>query len=141
MLEGMGITGALLPYVVFSAAIAAIVLGLREGIKPLKRSLLLSRLSPLVLGAIGGYVIPELHPEGTSRIMGMLYGVLAGSFSAPIYHAVRRLVASKLKGSSKRSDAGEETTFSADISAPKIAAVKRPTEESKPAPLTKGDDE
>lgn len=141
MLEGMGITGALLPYVVFAAAIAAIVLGLREGIKPLKRSLLLSRLSPLVLGAIGGYIIPELHPEGTSRIMGVLYGVLAGSFSAPIYHAVRRLVASKLRGSSARPDAGEETTFSADISAPKIEAVKRIKEESKPAPLTKGDDE
>lgn len=140
MLEGMGITGTLLPYVVFAAAIAAIVLGLREGIKPLKRSLLLSRLSPLVLGGLGGYIIPELHPEGTSRIMGVLYGVLAGSFSAPIYHAVRRLVASKLRGSSARPDAGDETTFSADISAPKIAVVKRPAEDSKPA-LTKGDDE
>lgn len=141
MLDGMGITGTLLPYVVFAAAIAAVVLGLREGIKPLKRSLLLSRLSPLVLGAIGGYLIPELHPEGTSRIMGVLYGVLAGSFSAPIYHAVRRLVASKLRGSSARPDAGEETTFSADISAPKLEAVKRIKEESKPAPLTKGEDE
>jgi hypothetical protein len=73
--------------------------------------------------------------------MGVLYGVLAGSFSAPIYHAVRRLVASKLRGSSARPDAGEETTFSADISAPKLEAVKRIKEESKPAPLTKGEDE
>lgn len=141
MLEGMGITGALLPYIVFAAAIAAVVLGLREGIKPLKQSLVLSRILPLVLGAIGGYLIPELHPKGTSIMMGTLYGVLAGSFSAPIYHAVRRIVASKLKGSSKRPDAGDETTFSADISAPKITVVKRPTEDDKPAPLTKGDDE
>lgn len=140
MLDGMGITGTLLPYVVFAAAIAAIVLGLREGIKPLKQSLALSRLSPLILGGLGGYMIPELHPEGTSSAMGVLYGVLAGSFSAPIYHAVRRMVATKLKGNSSRPDAGEETTFAADVSAPKLEAVKRPKEDSKPA-LTKGDDE
>ena len=114
----------------------------REGIKPLKDSLALSRVAPLVLGALAGYLIPELHPKGTTPLMGCLYGLLAGSFSAPIYHAVRRIVASKLRGASKRADAGEETTFAADISAPKIAKVKRPEEPPKPpAPLTKGDDE
>lgn len=141
MLDGLGFTGAIIPYIVVSAAIAAIVLGLREGIKPLKDSLALSRVAPLVLGALAGYLIPELHPKGTTPLMGCLYGLLAGSFSAPIYHAVRRIVASKLRGASKRADAGEETTFAADISAPKIAKVKRPEEPPKPTPLTKGDDE
>ena len=135
MLEGLGITGVLIPYAVLAAAIAAIVLGLREGIPSLKRSKPLSTIAPLVLGAVGGYLFPELHPKGTTHLMGTMYGLLAGSFSAPIYHAVRRLVQAKLKGNSQNPDGGAEMTFSGDVSSPKLPKVK------KPEPLTKDENE
>jgi hypothetical protein len=55
-------------------------------------------------------------------------------------------VAAKLKGGSKRKDAGDEITFDGDISAPKIPKIKavdkpvdKPT--AQPQTLTKGDDE
>jgi hypothetical protein len=142
MPELSGLPTVLIPYIILSACIAAVVLGLRESIPRLKRSLVLSRLAPLILGVIAGYVIREVHPKGTTAIMGALYGLLAGSFSAPIYHAVRRMVAAKLKGGSKRKDAGDEITFDGDISAPKIPKIKpvdKPT--AQPQTLTKGDDE
>ena len=148
MLESLGLTGipsVVIPYVVFSAAIAAVVLGLRTGFPTLQDRKTVSTILPLVLGAIGGYLIPELHVKNTSAHMGALYGLLAGSFSAPIYHAVRRLVAMRLKGNSKNPEGGMETTFAADVSAPQIKAQKKPQdekkEETKPVPLTKDDDE
>lgn len=134
MLEGLGITGVLIPYAVLAAAIAAIVLGLREGIPALKKSKPLSTIAPLLLGALAGYLFPELHPKETTRLMATLYGLLAGSFSAPIYHAIRRLVALKLKGNSQNPQGGSEMTFSGDTSAPKLPAAKKP-------PLTKEDNE
>lgn len=142
MLEGLGITGVLIPYAVLSAAIASLVLGLRNAIPRLDNSKILSSLCPLVLGALAGYFFKEFHPKDTTPIMGGLYGILAGSFSAPIYHAIRRLVALKLKGSSKNPKGGMEDTFAADVSAPKIKAVKKPAaEEKKNPPLTKDDNE
>lgn len=137
MLEGLGITGVLIPYAVFAAAIAAVVLGLREGIPALKKSKPLSTIAPLLLGALGGYLFPELHPKDTTQLMAVLYGLLAGSFSAPIYHAIRRLVAAKLKGNSQNPKGGEEITFSGDASAPKLPKVKKP----EPPPLTKDENE
>lgn len=147
MLEEMGITGVLIPYAVLSAAIAALVLGLRNSIERLEKSKILSSLTPLILGAIAGYCFPEFHPKGTTATMGALYGLLAGSFSAPIYHAIRRLVAMKLKGNSKNPKGGMETTFAADTSAPHIPAIrdrKKAQEipaEKKPEPLTKDENE
>lgn len=135
MLEGLGITGVLIPYAVLASAIAAIVLGLREGIPRLKKSKPLSTIAPLILGALGGYLFPELHPKGTTLLMATLYGLLAGSFSAPIYHAIRRLVAAKLKGDSKNPKGGAEMTFSGDSSVPKLPSVK------KPEPTKKADNE
>ena len=137
MLEGLGITGVLIPYAVLAAAIAAIVLGLREGLPALKKSKPLSTIAPLLLGAVGGYLFPELHPKGTTLLMGTMYGLLAGSFSAPIYHAIRRIVAAKLKGESKNPKGGAEMTFSGDVSAPKLPKVKKP----EPPPLTKDENE
>lgn len=140
MLEELGIGGVygvLIPYVVFAAAIAAIVLGIRSAFPTLKDQKTISSLLPLVLGALGGFLIPELHVKGTSSHMGALYGLLAGSFSAPIYHAVRRLVAIKLKGNSKNPKGGMETTFAEDVSAPKIKATKKPES----PPLTKDENE
>jgi hypothetical protein len=140
MLEGLGITGVLIPYAVLACAISAVVLGLREGIPTLKKSKPLSTIAPLVLGAVGGYLFPELHPKGTTHLMGTMYGLLAGSFSAPIYHAIRRLVAARLKGDSKNPKGGEEMTFSGDMSAVHIKAIKKP-EPPKPPPLTKDENE
>lgn len=135
MLEGLGITGVLMPYAVLACAISAVVLGLRESLPKLKKSKPMSMLAPLALGTVAGYLFPELHPKETTPIMGTMYGLLAGSFSAPIYHAVRRLVASRLKGNSQNPEGGSEVTFSGDASAPKLPAVK------KPAPLTKDENE
>lgn len=146
MLSELGITGVLIPYAVLAAAIAAVVLGLRESIPSLKKSKPLSTLAPLVLGAVAGYLFVDLHPPKTTQLMGTLYGLLAGSFSAPIYHAIRRLVATRLKGNSKNPNGGDERTFSGDLSAPKLSKVtkeqlEKAKEENKPEPLTKDHDE
>lgn len=136
MLEGLGITGVLIPYAVLACAISAVVLGLREGIPSLKKSKPLSTIAPLVLGALAGYLFPELHPAKTTRLLGTMYGLLAGSFSAPIYHAIRRLVAARLKGNSKNPKGGEEMSFS-DLSSVQLQKVKKP----ETPPLTKDENE
>jgi hypothetical protein len=129
--DALGFTGKIIPYFVVSAAIAATVAGLRRGFQTLEDSKILSSVVPLVLGALAGYFIQALAPKDTEPSLRVMYGVLAGSFSAPVYHAFRRIVASKLRGDSKRADAGDETTFANDISAPKIKATKKPKEEEK----------
>ncbi len=136
MLEGLGITGVLIPYAVLACAISAVVLGLRESLPRLKKSKPLSMLAPLVLGAVGGYLFPELHPAKTTVLMGTMYGLLAGSFSAPIYHAIRRLVQARLRGDSKNPKGGAETSFS-DLSSVQLPKVKKP----EPPPLTKDENE
>jgi hypothetical protein len=136
MLESLGITGVLIPYAVLACAISAVVLGLRESLPRLKKSKPLSMLAPLVLGAVGGYLFPELHPTKTTVLMGTMYGLLAGSFSAPIYHAIRRLVQARLRGDSKNPKAGAEMSFS-DLSSVQLPKVKKP----EPPPLTKDENE
>jgi hypothetical protein len=130
-LDALGFAGKIIPYFVVSAAIAAIVAGLRRGFRSLEESKILSSVVPLVLGALAGYYVHSLAPKDTETSLRVLYGILAGSFSAPVYHAFRRVVASKLKGDSKRADAGYETTFANDISAPKIKAERKPREQKK----------
>jgi hypothetical protein len=120
------LSAEIVPYALFSASIAAIVLAIRNAIPRLKNSKVISSLLPLVLGGVGGYFLADLAPKDTTVSMRIIYGLLAGSFSAPIYHAVRRVMANKLKGDSKRQDAGMETSF-ADLSAIKLPAVKSPS--------------
>lgn len=120
------LSAEIVPYALFSASIAAIVLAIRNAIPRLKNSKVISSLLPLVLGGVGGYFLADLAPKDTTVSMRIIYGLLAGSFSAPIYHAVRRVMANKLKGDSKRQDAGMETSF-ADLSAVKLPAVKSPS--------------
>jgi hypothetical protein len=112
------------PYIIFSAAIAAVVLGIRTAFPYLKTQKVISTMLPLVLGAIGGWLLSDLHPKGTTETFRALYGLLAGSFSPPIYHACRRLVAAKLKGNSPKPNAGFETTF--DTSDQLLETVKKP---------------
>lgn len=145
MLSELGITGVFIPYAVLAAAISAVVLGLRESIPSLKASKPLSTLAPLLLGALAGYLFPELHPAKTTKLLGTLYGLLAGSFSAPIYHAIRRLVASRLAGNSTSPKAGQEDSFTS-LSVGEVRKVskqelEKAKQEKKPEPLTKSEDE
>lgn len=133
------LSAEIVPYALFSASIAAIVLAIRNAIPRLKNSKVISSLLPLLLGGVGGYFLSDLAPKDTTVSMRMIYGLLAGSFSAPIYHAVRRVMANKLKGDSKRKDAGMETSF-ADLSAVKLPAVKSPSADKTSAEKQSGNE-
>lgn len=133
------LSAEIVPYALFSASIAAIVLAIRNAIPRLKNSKVISSLLPLVLGGVGGYFFADLAPKDTTVSMRIIYGLLAGSFSAPIYHAVRRVMANKLRGDSKRQDAGMETSF-ADLSAVKLPVVKSPSAEKPSAEKPSGNE-
>ena len=62
-LDALGFAGKIIPYFIVSAAIAAIVAGLRRGFHTLEESKILSSVVPLILGALAGFYVHSLAPK------------------------------------------------------------------------------